>query len=153
MKEGAGNLVSSHNVVIDNGSNTTKVLSSWLLSPWHYHHDHHHDIIITIIMTLSWSFFRQAGFSTEDSPQCIIPTVVGRGRHKGAMEVSWQCWLIWNIRLHKGDGDKTENYSDSDYCVQALGLQDTYVGSSAQVGLITFWHSHNLKGSLRHHSN
>ena len=25
MKEGAGNLVSSHNVVIDNGSNTTKV--------------------------------------------------------------------------------------------------------------------------------
>ena len=76
-------------------------------SPWHYHH-HHHDIIIIIIMTLSWSFFRQAGFSTEDSPQCIIPTVVGRGRHKGAMEVSWQCWLIWNIRLHKGDGDKTE---------------------------------------------
>ena len=25
MKEGVGNLVSSHNVVIDNGSNTTKV--------------------------------------------------------------------------------------------------------------------------------
>jgi len=65
MKEGAANLVSSHNVVIDNGSNTTK-----------------------------------AGFSTEDSPQCNIPTIVGRGRHKGAME--------------------------------ALGLQDTYVGSSAQ---------------------
>jgi len=28
----------------------------------------------------------KAGFSTEDSPQCILPTVVGHGRHKGAME-------------------------------------------------------------------
>ena len=56
-------------------------------SSWHYHHDHHDIIITIIIMTLSWSFFQQAGFSTEDSPQCIIPTVVGRGRHKGAMEV------------------------------------------------------------------
>jgi len=27
----------------------------------------------------------KAGFSTEDSPQCILPTVVGHGRHKGAM--------------------------------------------------------------------
>ena len=24
----------------------------------------------------------KAGFSTEDSPQCILPTVVGHGRHK-----------------------------------------------------------------------
>jgi len=59
MKEAAGGagqgqgqgLVSSHNVVIDHGTSTTK-----------------------------------AGFSTEDTPQCIIPTLVGRGRHKGAME-------------------------------------------------------------------
>lgn len=43
-------VVSSHNVVIDHGTNTCK-----------------------------------AGFSTEDSPQCILPTVVGHGRHKGAM--------------------------------------------------------------------
>ena len=29
----------------------------------------------------------QAGFSTEDTPQCNIPSLVGRGRHKGAMAV------------------------------------------------------------------
>jgi len=51
MKEGGSGLVSSHNVVIDHGTNSTK-----------------------------------AGFSTEDTPQCVIPTLVGRGRHKGAME-------------------------------------------------------------------
>jgi len=27
----------------------------------------------------------KAGFSTQDAPSCVIPTVVGRGRHKGAM--------------------------------------------------------------------
>jgi len=27
----------------------------------------------------------KAGFSTEDTPQCNIPSLVGRGRHKGAM--------------------------------------------------------------------
>lgn len=50
MKEGGSGLVSSHNVVIDHGTCSTK-----------------------------------AGFSTEDSPQCNIPTLVGRGRHSGAM--------------------------------------------------------------------
>lgn len=49
MKEGA-TITSSHNVVIDHGTCTTK-----------------------------------AGFSTEDTPQCNIPSLVGRGRHKGAM--------------------------------------------------------------------
>jgi len=27
----------------------------------------------------------KAGFSTQDTPSCVIPTVVGHGRHKGAM--------------------------------------------------------------------
>jgi len=27
----------------------------------------------------------KAGFSTQDTPSCVIPTIVGRGRHKGAM--------------------------------------------------------------------
>lgn len=49
MKDGA-TITSSHNVVIDHGTCTTK-----------------------------------AGFSTEDTPQCNIPSLVGRGRHKGAM--------------------------------------------------------------------
>jgi len=49
MKQDTG-FVSSHNVVIDHGTNTCK-----------------------------------AGFSTEDIPQSVIPTLVGHGRHKGAM--------------------------------------------------------------------
>lgn len=49
MKEGAG-MISSHNVVVDHGTCTTR-----------------------------------AGFSTADQPSCQLATVVGRGRHAGAM--------------------------------------------------------------------